>query len=205
MSDEFWDDFYRAGDRIWSGNPNDTLVREATELAPGRALDLGCGEGADAIWLAGHGWQVTATDISQVALDRAGEHAASAGVGDRIDWQRHDLGVSFPAGEFDLVSVHFLHSPVELLGEQILRAAAAAVAPKGVLLIVGHAMPAPGEHHPHPDMRFPSPDEILTALDLPDGQWELLLGEVYEHTMTGRDGRPADRRDNVLKLQRLAH
>lgn len=95
---ELWDERYRESHRIWSGKPNAALVREVEGLAPGRALDLGCGEGADAVWLAREGWQVTATDISRVALDRAAEHAADAGVADRIDWQFHDLGVSFPEG-----------------------------------------------------------------------------------------------------------
>lgn len=95
--EEFWDGRYRENDRIWSGEANVALVREAADLAPGRALDLGCGEGGDAVWLARRGWRVTATDISGVALERAASHAADAGVGDRVEWQRHDFAHSFPA------------------------------------------------------------------------------------------------------------
>lgn len=95
---ELWDERYRESTRIWSGNPNTALVREVEGLTPGRALDLGCGEGADAVWLARWGWRVTATDISRVALERAAEHAAEAGVRELVDWQFHDLGVSFPEG-----------------------------------------------------------------------------------------------------------
>lgn len=203
---EYWDDFYRARSRVWSGRPNAVLVRETAELTPGRALDLGSGEGADAIWLAQQGWQVTATDISQVALDRAAEHAAGAGTGvsDRIDWQRHDLAVSFPAGTFDLVSAHFLHSTLDLPRDQILRTAAAVVAPGGTLLIAGHAGPPSWEPDPDPAPHMPTPEEVLAALDLPAGQWETLVMDVHERSMTGPDGQPATRTDNTLKLRRLS-
>ena len=203
-AEQYWDARYRTGGRIWSGNPNAVLVREATGLPPGRALDLGCGEGADAVWLARQGWQVTGVDISRVALDRAAEHARDAGVAGRIDWQRHDLAVSFPAGAYDLVSAHFLHSQVEMPRERILRTAAAAVAPGGVLLIVGHADFPPGHPAPHPEVHFPTPDEVLRSLELPDGEWTVLLSEEHEREMTGPDGRPALRRDNALKLRREA-
>lgn len=201
--EEFWDGRYGESDRIWSGNPNTVLVREATGLEPGTALDLGCGEGADAIWLAQRGWRVTAADISGVALDHAARHAAKAGVADRIDWQRHDLGTSFPAGSFDLVSAHFLHSPGEMPREKILRSAASAVAPGGVLLVVGHAGFPAWEPDPHPEVHFPTPEEVLEALELPDGQWEVLLSEEHQRIQTGPDGQPTTRTDNALKVARL--
>ncbi|MQA95954.1 MAG: methyltransferase domain-containing protein [Streptosporangiales bacterium] len=119
-------------------NPAPTDGRPAGELTPGTALDLGCGEGADAIWLAEQGWTVTATDVSKVALDRAAAHARERGV--TVDWRRHDLAESFPEGTYDLVCAFFLHSPVDMPRDGILRSAAAAVAPGGVLLIVGHAL-----------------------------------------------------------------
>ncbi|WP_331766615.1 class I SAM-dependent methyltransferase [Embleya sp. NBC_00896] len=201
--EQFWDDRYRESDRIWSGNPNTVMVREVTDLKPGRALDLGCGEGADAVWLARQGWQVVATDISRVALDRAARHAEAEGVADRVDWQRHDLGASFPTGSFDLVSAQFLHSRGELPRERILRTAAAAVAPGGVLLIVGHAGFPAWEPNPHDHVRFPTPAENLEALDLPDEQWEVLLSDEHERTQNGPDGKPTTRTDYALKLRRL--
>ncbi|MDP9868116.1 MULTISPECIES: class I SAM-dependent methyltransferase [Streptosporangium] len=201
--EEFWDARYGESDQIWSGNPNAVLVREITGLAPGRALDLGCGEGADAIWLARQGWRVTATDISRVALDRAARHATAAEVDGRIDWQRHDLGASFPAGDFDLVSAQFLHSRGDMPRERILRTAASAVAPGGVLLVVGHAGHPSWEHDSHPQMRLPTPKEVLEALDLPDGQWEVQLCEEHQRSQTGPDGQPATRTDSVLKVRRL--
>ncbi|MDF2444035.1 MAG: hypothetical protein JWR01_2238, partial [Subtercola sp.] len=138
-TETFWNEHYGQREQIWSGQPNAVLVDEASGLVAGRALDVGCGEGADAIWLAGRGWQVTAVDVSGLALDRARVAADAAGVSGSIDWQQHDFGSSFPSGEFELVSAQFLHSPVELPRVEILSAAAAAVAPGGRLLIVGHS------------------------------------------------------------------
>lgn len=198
---ELWDDRYRESDRIWSGNPNVALVREVEGLTPGRALDLGCGEGADAVWLARRGWTVTATDISRVALGRAVGHAAEAGVADRIDWQWHDLGASFLDGEYDLVSAQFLHSMGDLPREEILRRAAAAVAPGGVLLIVGHAG-FPTWEHDHPDVELPTTDEVLASLELPEGDWEVLLSEEHERIQDDPEGNPTTRTDNALKVRR---
>ncbi|MER5930670.1 class I SAM-dependent methyltransferase [Streptomyces sp. NPDC002054] len=201
--EEFWDARYGQSDRIWSGRPNAVLVREAEGLAPGRALDLGCGEGADAVWLARQGWQVTGTDISGVALTRAAEHVAEAGVADRVDLRQHDLGVSFPDGEFDLVSACFLHTPGEMPRELILRRAAAAVAPGGTLLVVGHAGPPSWAPDLHLGFPFPTPEEVLAQLALPDGTWEVLLCAEHEQPMTAPDGSPGTRPDNAVKVRRL--
>jgi 2-polyprenyl-3-methyl-5-hydroxy-6-metoxy-1,4-benzoquinol methylase len=115
---QFWDGFYQEREHVWSGRPNPLLVREVASLTPGTALDLGCGEGADAIWLAEQGWRVTAVDISETALDRAAARAMEAGIRDGIVWTRHDLSQSFPAGVFDLVSAQFFHSPVAAADER---------------------------------------------------------------------------------------
>jgi SAM-dependent methyltransferase len=199
---EEWDERYRESDRIFSGRPNDALVLEVADLTPGSALDLGCGEGGDAIWLAEQGWHVTAVDVSGVALERAARHAAEKNVADRIDWQRHDLGTSFPAGAFDLVSAHFLYSRSEMPREKILRTAAGAVVRGGVLLIEGHAGFPPWED-PHPDVHLPTPQEVLDDLDLPEGEWEVLVAEEHERTQTAPDGQTVTRTDNTLKLRRL--
>lgn len=203
LPDEYWNEFYSEHEQVWSGKPNVAFAEEVSGLAPGRALDLGCGEGADAIWLAQRGWAVTAVDISTVALGRAAEHARAAGVGDRIDWQQHELGKSFPDGEFDLVSVQFLHSRTELPRDAILRRAAAAVAPGGVLLIEGHLGFPPGEHNPHPDIHFPTPDEVIEGLALPEDEWETLVSRVHDRAQVMRDGELIKRRDCTVKLRRL--
>ncbi|WP_030710963.1 class I SAM-dependent methyltransferase [Streptomyces sp. NRRL F-2580] len=200
---EFWDERYSESTRIWSGNPNATLVREVQRLAPGRALDLGCGEGADAVWLARRGWRVTGTDISKVALGRAAEHAAEAGVGDLVEWQRHDFTESFPEGEFDLVSACFLHNYGDFPRARVLRTAAAAVAPGGVLLVVGHAGGPSWDPDRLAGIGFPTPDDVLAQLELAEGAWEVLLAEEHVQALTGPDGRPGTRPDNVVKVRRL--
>ncbi|MFF7246878.1 class I SAM-dependent methyltransferase [Embleya sp. NPDC008237] len=199
---EVWDARYAESTRIWSGKPNAALVRETSDLPPGRALDLGCGEGGDAIWLAERGWRVTATDVSRIALERAAEHAKAKRVADLIDWQWHDLNATFPAGTFDLVSAHFLHSHGELDREAILRTAATTVAPGGVLLIVGHSGMPPWEKNPHPDVVLPTPDEVLAALELPDGEWEVLRKDEHERIQNDPEGRPITRTDNTVMVRR---
>ncbi|EME96333.1 methyltransferase domain-containing protein [Streptomyces mobaraensis NBRC 13819 = DSM 40847] len=202
----FWEEFYGRDDRVWSGRPNPLLVREAAGLAPGTALDLGCGEGADAIWLAARGWQVTAVDVSATALERGAAHAAEAGVADRIGWRRHDLGTSFPEapeGGYGLVSLQFLHSPLELPVERIVRSAAAAVAPGGVLLFVGHAQSPSWKRQAHADVRFPTADELLAAMGLPSPDRRVEVRESLRTEATGPDGEAGFRVDHVLRVRRL--
>ena len=144
-----WDEKYRSRARIWSGEPNPQLIAEAAPLPPGTALDLGCGEGADAIWLASRGWKVTAVDVSAVALERAEAHAQERGQGGNIKWVRQDLATWVPGELFDLVTAQFLHSTV-MPWQQALQLAAAAVRTGGTLLIVGHhpeGLPPWGQHH----------------------------------------------------------
>jgi SAM-dependent methyltransferase len=203
-AEQFWEGFYRDRDAVWSGRPNPLLVREVAELPPGSVLDLGCGEGGDAIWLARHGWRVTALDISATALGRAAAHADTAGVGDRIEWVRHDLSRSAPDGSYDLVSAQFLQSPVAGPGEwqAILRDAAGAVAPGGVLLVVAHAgWPSWVDTPPH-EYRFPSIPEILGALELPGDGWTVALTELVERELAGPDGHHGSRGDNVVRAVR---
>ena len=126
---EYWEAHYGERERIWSGRVNAQLPGILAGVAPGRALDLGCGEGGDAVWLAENGWQVTAVDISETAIGRAAAAADARGVRDRIEFERHDLSDTFPEGTFDLISAQFLHSTVRLERPQILRNAADAVAP----------------------------------------------------------------------------
>ncbi|MFJ4876450.1 SAM-dependent methyltransferase [Streptomyces sp. NPDC088745] len=201
-STEFWDGRYAESDRVWSGEANVVLVREVAGLTPGRALDLGCGEGADAVWLARRGWRVTATDISRVALDRAARHAAEAGVADRVDWQRHELGKTFPEGEFDLVSSQFLHSPTELPREEILRRAARAVAPGGRLLVEGHSGWPSWQPNPHPEVHLPSPQEVVESLRLDEDAWEILICAEHDRVQLTPDGEEATRTDSTVLARR---
>jgi SAM-dependent methyltransferase len=136
----FWDERYRSARRVWSGNPNPQLVAEVAGRPAGRALDAGCGECADAIWLAGRGWTVLAADISGVALERAVQHARDtdpAAVA-RIEWRQVDLLARPPEpGCFDLVSAQFLQLPLQPR-TRLFTALAAAVRQGGMLLVVGH-------------------------------------------------------------------
>ncbi|WP_433322972.1 SAM-dependent methyltransferase [Spirillospora sp. CA-294931] len=202
-AERFWDEKYGAADRLWSGKPNAALVRQVGDLEPGTALDLGSGEGGDAVWLAHRGWRVTAVDISQVALDRAAAHAVEEGVADRIQWRRHDLAESFPEGTYDLVCAQFLHAPadIDFPRERVLRDAAAAVAPGGVLLIIGHA--GPPSWAPDADLVLPEPQEVFDGLGLPASHWKLEVSQTHREAMTGPDGQPASRTDGTLKIRRL--
>ena len=132
-----WDKRYSDREQLWSGQPNGALVAEVDGLAPGRVLDVGCGEGADAIWLASRGWDVTALEVSGVALERAAGHARDAGVS--VRWVHAELAeAALPPASFDLVSAQYpalLRTP-DAAAE---RALLAAVAPDGVLLLVHHA------------------------------------------------------------------
>ncbi|WP_305783240.1 class I SAM-dependent methyltransferase [Symbioplanes lichenis] len=196
----FWDDKYAASERIWSGAPNKALVGQVAGLTPGTALDLGCGEGADAVWLARQGWTVTGADISPIALDRAARHAEEAGV--KVDLQRHDLSRTFPEGQFDLVSAQFLHDYGDFPRTAILRRAAGAVAPGGVLLIESHQSHGPHPQPEHGEVRFLSPGELVAELALAPGEWELAVSEEHDRIQQGPDGTPAHRTDSTLRLVR---
>lgn len=206
---DYWNQRYAEKDRIWSGRPNAALVDTVQELAPGRALDLGCGEGADSIWLAEQGWRVTGVDVSTTAIERA--QAASAGRSLHVTWVTADLESWEPDGAFDLVSACFLHSRVPLARTEVLRRAAAHVAPGGHLLVVGHLEPPPwsrhahehdpGDEHSEEEHGLLTPEQELTSLAL-GPEWEPLTVEVRERRATGPDGEQAVLRDSVLLVAR---
>ena len=203
----FWEDHYAQRSRVWSGRPNAVLVDEVGALPAGLALDLGCGEGGDAVWLAERGWRVVAVDVSQTALDRAASAAEAAGVADRIEWQRHDLAQTFPSGAFDLVSAQFLQSPIDFPVERVLRSAAAAVGAGGTLLIVSHAAPPAGAAHGNdhaPPGGFPDPAETATAIGLRSDDWDLVACELRERPAAGHAGEPTTLVDGVIRAARRA-
>ncbi|MDQ0791133.1 bifunctional 2-polyprenyl-6-hydroxyphenol methylase/3-demethylubiquinol 3-O-methyltransferase UbiG [Streptomyces sp. B3I8] len=199
----FWEARYRDNGRVWSGRPNTPLVQQTEGLRPGRALDLGCGEGADAVWLASRGWQVTGVDISPTALARAAAHAAEAGVGDRTTWERHELGRSFPKGTFDLVNAEYLQSPVALDQDGALRRAADALAPGGTLLIVMHAGWPSWQEEPPFEAEFPTLDGLLQRLALPEEEWVLETKETLRRPSPSPDGVRGYREDHVWRLRRV--
>ncbi|MGV1008357.1 MAG: class I SAM-dependent methyltransferase [Dermatophilaceae bacterium] len=195
-----WDQRYTSVDRVWSGQPNGALVDEVAQLQVGRALDVGCGEGADAVWLASRGWAVTALDVSQVALDRARAHAAAAGVD--VVWLHCGLlDADLPPQGFDLVSAQYpalRRTP----GRDAERALLAAVAPGGTLLVVHHDTP-------HEAMALDNgfdPDDWVGPAQVAEvlgAGWTVEVNECRDRTISGGAGAHHSR-DRMLRATRRA-
>lgn len=159
-----WDARYAASDLVWGSGPNRFVVEEVEQLAPGRALDVACGEGRNAIWLATLGWQVTAVDWSDVAVERGRRLAADRGV--TVTWVVDDvLAWEPPPRAFDLVCFAYLQLPTAEL-ERVLTAASSAVAPGGVLLDVAHDRSNLDGGHggPQDPAVLATPDEVAAVL-----------------------------------------
>lgn len=199
----WWEARYAEHDGIWSGRVNAVLADVASSLPPGRALDLGCGEGGDVLWLAGEGWDVTGVDLSVTAITRGSRAAVAAGVEERTAFVAADLGAWTTAARFDLVTASFLQSwPVTIPRERILHRATGFVAPGGHLLVTAHAAP------PHDELpedlrayRFPTPADDLAALELGAG-WEVVAAELRPRTATTPEGAPHDVVDSVVLVRR---
>lgn len=193
-----WDGRYADAEQIWSGEPNGALLVEASRLTPGRVLDVGCGEGADAVWLAGRGWDVTALDVSRVALDRAALLAGRAGV--QVTWVHAGL-VEAALGTFDLVSAQYpalLHTE----GHDAEHALLAAVAPGGLLLVVHHADVdrAAALAHGFDPADYVSPADVAALLD---DRWQVELDERRPRLVTTGAG-AHHTHDVVLRAVRAA-
>jgi thioredoxin reductase/SAM-dependent methyltransferase len=176
-----WDHRYGA-ERMWSGNANGTLVNEVSGLAPGRALDVGAGEGGDAVWLAEHGWRVTASDISLRALDRVGAEAVRRGL--PVECHHTDANAldAYEAGAFDLVSAQYASVPRTPDGRGVLNLLNA-VAPGGTLLVVSHDLEPlrapvdnPAHSRPFDPDAYVRVDDFAAALAGSPG-WEIELHE----------------------------
>ncbi|SDP90501.1 Methyltransferase domain-containing protein [Actinopolyspora xinjiangensis] len=195
----FWEERYRRHRSSDPGEPNPQLVAEVAELVPGSALDVGCGEGAEAMWLASRGWWVTATDIAASALERARRHAEilDDGVADRIEWVRADL-TGEGAGErrFDLVTAHYVH-PVGP-PEAMLANLAAAVAPGGTLFVVGHHP----SHRRHASAAEAYVAAERLATELAPERWEVVVAETRSRPAGGHHGHGTTLWDSVLRARR---
>lgn len=213
--EEHWEAQYAESERRWSGKVNATTADVVASLPVGHVLELGCGEGGDAVWFAEQGWQVTAVDISPTAVSRGAEAAAARGVAERIEWVAHDLSTWSTDAAFDLVTATFFHSRTEFPRTEILRRAAERIRPGGHLLIVSHLfqseddlppwvrrhMEESGEHGPPPvDL---TPGDEVAALALPTDSWEVVTADVRLRDATGPDGvEQATLKDAVTLLRR---
>ena len=188
IAEVFWEGFYQDREQVWSGRPNELLVREVAELTPGTALDIGCAEGGDALWLAEQGWCVTASDISPRALDRVEAEADRRG----LSVERHHADANtldaFETGAFDLVSAQYASIPRTPDGRGV-RNLLHAVAPGGTLLVVSHdlePMRAPidttAQSRPFDPDAYVRVDDFAVAL-ADSSTWDM---EVHE-----RRSRPA--------------
>jgi SAM-dependent methyltransferase len=201
---DFWDKRYRSRDAVSSGEPNGQLIAEVSDLVPGFALDAGCGEGADSIWLAQHGWRVAATDISAVALERGRAYAAVIGdeIARRIEWVRADLLTwELPAATYDLVSSHFIHfaGPQR---EVVFARLAAAVKPQGTILIVAHHpsdLQTTAGRWPMPEL-FYTPEEIAASLE--PQRWEVLVATARPREITDPAGQTITIHDTIVRARR---
>ncbi|OLT33639.1 methyltransferase [Actinomadura sp. CNU-125] len=201
-ADTFWDGVYATRPTAHAPKPNARLTETAAGLTPGDVLDLGCGDGGDALWLAGRGWRVTAVDISAVAVERLTALARAQGLGDRVTAARHDLGEAFPQGEYDLICAHYLHTPFDLDRAAVLRAAAHSLRPGGRLLVVDHGSTAPWSWNQDPDIRHPSPLEVAADIGLDAATWAVERAAAPRRTASGPNGQTAEVTDHILIVRR---
>ena len=188
---DFWQQLWSKtlrdqADKVARRAPNGYLMAEAADLPPGRALDAGCGHGAEARWLATRGWQVTAVDFSAAALAHGQALAQAAGpeVAHRIDWIESDLGTwPVASAHFDLVVCLYLHIAGSV--QDLVLRMASGVAPGGTLFLVGHRPidPATGAPTAAAHQKQVSVEEAVAALD--PQAWELIVAEECPRAAAG--------------------
>lgn len=233
MSHDFDGEYW---DRVWSEGPgaamaatppNPHLLREVSGLAPGTALEAGCGAGTEALWLASRRWQVTAVDLAAEPLEIAARRAEESGRADKMSWLRADLSDWTPTTHFDLVTTHYAHPTIPQL--DFYERLAGWVAPGGTLLIVGHLRHGGHGHdqerqhehghghgHKHGQERQyehghaggPTAESAsVTAADitarLAPGEWAIETAEESHRDMTGPGGRVVTVHDVVVRASRV--
>lgn len=211
---DYWDQIWtgeRAGS-MGTSDANPHLIQEVGGLAPGSAIDAGCGAGAEAIWLATQGWTVTAADVAEAALELAEQRAAAAGVAGQVQWVQADLSTWEPDGQYDLVTTHYAHPEMPQL--EFYDRIASWVAPQGTLLVVGH-LRHQGHDHDHrstqsdghgdeqtqpPSAATATADAITALLD--PGVWAIATAKESHRTLPGPGGRPTTVHDVVVRASR---
>ncbi len=196
-----WEERYGAAGAVWSARPNATLVAHTAHLTPGTALDLGAGEGRDAVWLAQQGWDVTAVDFAATGLARGAQAAAEAGV--EVRWVQADVATWQDDTQFDLVSTHFIHLAPQARRGFVARAARR-VAPGGTLLVVQHDaldLAAP-VGRPHDPGMFPGADDVRDELLALGTGWDVQVAAAVPRTVTTAQGETVTVHDAVLRARR---
>ena len=191
-----WDARYAETGLLWSAQPNRFLVAELGGAPPGTALDLACGEGRNAVWLATRGWKVTAVDHSEVGVEKATDMAASAGVA--VDWVVADVTSYRAPGRFDLVAMLYLHLPPTEMRAAIANAESA-VDDGGTLLVVGHHSDniEDGIGGPQVPEILYRPEDVVSMLD----RLEVVTAEQVRRPAT-REGREGIALDTLVRARR---
>ena len=195
---DYWENHWNGtADGVTSMPPHPVLDIELAGLTPGTALDAGSGEGAEAVWLAAHGWEVTAVDISRTALTRAATRASSESA--RVAFIEADLTQWEPDRQFDLVTTFYAHPSIPQLA--FYNRIARWVAPGGTLLIVGHHHDEHGHGHEHPDNAVTGPDEIRALLSA--AGWRVHTAVVRERKVVTGSGHSVGLQDVIARAESL--
>ncbi|MGZ4706738.1 MAG: class I SAM-dependent methyltransferase [Acidimicrobiales bacterium] len=185
-----WNERYATAEYVWKSDPNVFLVDETAGLAPGRVLDLACGEGRNAVWLAEQGWTATGVDFSEAGLDKGRRLAADRGV--EVEWVSADATTwEAPAASYDLVAVFYLQLPADAR-RRAMGVAARALAPNGTLLVVAHdtANLTGGVGGPQDAAVLHAPEDVLADLAAAGVEVIVERAETVERPVAGAD-RPA--------------
>lgn len=207
--EQFWEARYAKSKDRKRGKPGKLLQEQVAGLPPGRALELGCSTGDDSLWLAEQGWQVTAVDLSEHAIETARRLAAEAGLAERIHFQAVDLATTVPQGPFELVTALYFQSPFDFPRAEILRRAAEQLVPGGRLLLVSHATAPPwaGQHMPEHmpkdlSKHMPTLEQEREALQLTGPDWQIETCSLQSRIATGPEGQQAELQDNLIVVRR---
>ena len=195
-----WEERY-SGESPWSGKPNPPMVDEVTGLpgADRTALDLGCGAGADTVWLAEQGWQTTGADIAEAALQHAAQAVDAAGVTDRVELVRTDLDSWEPERTWDLVVANFLHSQLVPDRNPLLERALRWVAPGGSLLLLSHLRHPSWREAPQ-HFAMPSLQDVVDFATRPG--WIVVTAKETETDLPSPEGEPGIRVDTLVRVVR---
>ncbi len=199
---DFWEQRYVQSVERARGKAGKFLQEFVSELAPKRALELGCSTGDDSLWLAEKGWQVTAVDISDHAVQTAQRLAQEAGLASKINFSAVDLAQSFPEGEFEFACALYFQSPYEFPRAQILQTAASRIVSGGHLLLVSHASGPPWGKQLHQHHVFPTLETEINDLGLNKTDWEYLDLSEKKRLAKGPEGQEAELKDNLIFARR---